>query len=93
MQTYEEIITTHCQRSACVQEDEGGAGEAEVRKRPLPLTDTDLLVCRKMREELGKLRCGMQTNKEIITTHCCRSACVQEDEGGAGKAEVRNADL
>jgi hypothetical protein len=61
--------------------------------RTSAVTATDLLVCRKMREELGKLRCGMQTYEEIITTHCHRSACVQEDEGGAGKAEVRNADL
>ncbi len=58
-----------------------------------PVTSADLLVCRKMREELGKLRCGMQTYEENISIHCYRSACVQEDEGGAGEAEVRNADL
>jgi hypothetical protein len=65
-------------------------------RRSSPLTAADLLVCRKMREELGKLRCGMQTYEEIITTHCFRSACVQEDEGGAGEAEEAeewNADL
>jgi hypothetical protein len=62
-------------------------------RRSSTVTATDLLVCRKMREELGKLRCGMQTYEEIIFRHCYRSACVQEDEGGAGEAEVQNADL
>jgi hypothetical protein len=62
-------------------------------RRTSAVTAADLFVCRKMREELGKLRCGMQTYKEIISTHCCKSACVQEDEEGAGEAEVRNADL
>jgi hypothetical protein len=62
-------------------------------RRSLPLTATDLLVFRNMREELGKLRCGMQTYDENISSHCYRSACVQEDEGGAGEAEVQNADL
>jgi hypothetical protein len=57
------------------------------------VTAADLFVCRKMREELGKLRCGMQTYEENISSDCYRSACVQEDEGGAGEAEVRNADL
>jgi hypothetical protein len=58
-------------------------------KRTSAHTATDLLVCRKMREELGNLRCGMKTYEEIISTHCYRSACVQEDEGGAGEPEVR----
>ncbi len=35
----------------------------------------------------------MQSYEEIIFRHCYRSACVQEDEGGAGEAEVQNADL
>ncbi len=35
----------------------------------------------------------MQTCEEKISSHSYRSACVQEDEGGAGEAEVRNADL
>jgi hypothetical protein len=37
-------------------------------RRSSPFTAADLLVCRKMREELGKLRCGMQTYEENITT-------------------------
>ncbi len=39
-------------------------------------TATDLLVCRKMREELGKLRCGMQTYEENMNRNCYRSACL-----------------
>ncbi len=62
-------------------------------RRSSTVTATDLLVCRKMREELGKLRCRMQTHEEIISSHCYRSACVQEDKGGAGEAEVWNAEL
>jgi hypothetical protein len=37
-------------------------------RRTSAVTATDLLVCRKMREELGKLRCGMQTYEENITS-------------------------
>jgi hypothetical protein len=37
-------------------------------RRTLAVIARDLLVCRKMREELGKLRCGMQTYEENITT-------------------------
>ncbi len=65
-------------------------------RRSSPLTASDLIVCRKMREELGKLRklkSGMQTYEENISSNCYKSACVQEDEGGDGETEVRNADL
>ncbi len=62
-------------------------------RRTSAVTATDLLVCRKMREELGKLRCGMQTYEENISSYYHRSACLQEDEGGAGEAEEWNRDL